>query len=164
MIVSPRHLSFRLCINHSTYRCVVLSFTPIPLSLPLSVSSVSVLSVLHAISSLILIISLHLFYDFSPKPSRSLVISERSFGLGGLTRFSSLSEPHLINWAPHCPSQQPGSYQLEWCNVLGKAKAVITRKKKCGWGVLCSRNLVLRSLIFSEGEEGDWRFVTGSIR
>lgn len=86
-------------------------------------------------------------------PSCSLVISKWSFGRERLRRLSSPSQPHLINRAPPYPSEQVGKYQFEWCNVLGgNKKKVITRKRKCGWGVLYSRNLVLRSLILGGGK------------
>lgn len=52
-------------------------------------------------------------------PSRSLAFSEWSFGPGRLRRFSSPSEPLLINRAPHCSSELAGIYQLEWRNALG---------------------------------------------
>ena len=66
-------------------------------------------------------------------PSRSLAIREGSFGLRRLT---SLSEPRLINWAPHSPSQQAAIYQFGvMYGVGGKVKEA--RQKEGVSGTLC---------------------------
>lgn len=62
--------------------------------------------------------------------SCSLLVSAQPFGVGSLRLFSNLSEPHLIKWAPHCPSERVGFCQPEWCKVMGESERSESRKEK----------------------------------
>lgn len=66
-------------------------------------------------------------------PSCSLVISEWSFGQGRLRRFSIPSEPHLINRAPHCPSEWVGQFTSLSDAIYWRSSERSDNKKEKVW-------------------------------